>query len=96
MVKDKYPLAWINDWFDQFQEVRVISKNGVEVKCLIERNFGGCDGNVKFRSGLKEVFRFLRYLMVLRFLNDLNRLILDFILAKCVRSLILNVYLEML
>ena len=33
--------------------------------------------------------------MVLRFLNDPNKLILDFILAKFVRSLIVNVYLEM-
>ena len=89
-------MARITDRFDQFQEVRVISKNGVEVKCLIERNFGGCDGNVKFRSGPEEVFKFLRYLMVLKFLNDPNRLIFYFILAKFVRNLIVNVDLEML
>ena len=51
---------------------------------------------MKFKSGPEEVFKFLRYLMVLRFLNDPNRLILDFILAKFVRSLIVNVDLEML
>ena len=56
---------------------------------------GYCE-NVKFRSGSEWAFEFLRYLMVLRFLNDPNKLILDFILAKFVRHLIVNVYLEML
>ena len=34
--------------------------------------------------------------MVLRLLNDLNRVTLDFVLANYVRSLMVNVYLEML
>ena len=51
---------------------------------------------MKFRKGLEEVFEFLSCLMVLRLLNDLNRFTLDFMLANYVRSLIVNVYLEML
>ena len=51
---------------------------------------------MKFRKGAEEVFEFLRCLMELRLLNDPNRFTLDFMLANYVRSLIVNVYLEML
>ena len=51
---------------------------------------------MKFRTGPEGVFKFLRCLMVSRLLNDPNRFTLDFMLAKLVRSLIVNVYLGML
>ena len=60
------------------------------------KKFGSCDGNVKFRSVQEGVFKFLRYLMVLKFLNDTNGFVLDLIFSKIVRSLIINIYLEML
>ena len=37
---------------------------------------------MKFRNRPEEVFEFLRYLMVIRFLNELNRVVLDLILSK--------------
>ena len=37
---------------------------------------------MKFRSGPEGVFKFLRYLMVIKFLNDLNGFVLDLILSK--------------
>ena len=43
------------------------------------KKFGSCDGNVKFKNMSKWAFEFLRYLMVLRFLNDPNGLVLDLI-----------------
>ena len=46
------------------------------------KKFGSCDGNVGFRSGSEGAFEFLRYLIVIRFLNDPNGLVLDFILSK--------------
>ena len=51
---------------------------------------------MKFRKGPKEVFEFIRCLIELILLNDPNRFTLDFMLANYVRSLIVNVYLEML
>ena len=53
----------INNLFEQFQGVSVILKK-----------FEGFGENVEFRSGSKWAFKFLRYIMVLRFLNDLDRL----------------------
>ena len=64
---------------------------------LIWRNFGGCDGNAKFRNGPEEAYEFLRYLRILRFLDDPNRFVLDIILfffSKVVRSLITNIRLK--
>ena len=75
-------MAWSNDWVNSFRGVRVISKNCFEVKFWFKEDYWGWDGNVKFRKGLKEVFRFLRCLMVIRFLNDLNGLVSNFILSK--------------
>ena len=46
------------------------------------KDFGGCNENVGLRSGSEGAFEFLRYLMVIRFLNDSNGLVLDFILSK--------------
>ena len=60
----------------------------------IWRNFGGCDGNAKFRNELEEAYEFLRYLKILRFLNDPNRFALDIIFIKVVRSLIFNIRLK--
>ena len=51
---------------------------------------------MKFRRGLEEVFEFLRCLRALRLLNDPKRFTLDFMLVNYVRSLIVNIYLEML
>ena len=51
---------------------------------------------MKFRNGPEEIFKFLGYLMISRFLIDPNRFTLDFILAKFVRSIIVNVGLETL
>ena len=85
-----------NDWINSFRGVRVISKNWFEVKFWFKEDFWGWDGNVKFRNGPEEVFKFLKCLMVLRLLNDPNRFTLDFMLTNYVRSLIVNVYLEML
>ena len=82
MVKDKYQLAWINDWIDQFWEVRVMSKNWLWSQVFDLKEFGGYGENVKFKSRSEWAFDFLRYLMVLRFLNDPNGLVLDFILSK--------------
>ena len=48
---------------------------------------GGCDGNVKYKSGQEGIFKFLRCLVVSRLLNDPNRFTFDFMLAKFVRSL---------
>ena len=53
----------INNLFEQFQGVSVILKKF--------KSFGE---NVEFRSGSKWAFKFLRYIMVLRFLNDFDRL----------------------
>ena len=60
------------------------------------KKFGGCGGNVEFKSRSEWAFEFLRYLMVLRFLNDPNGLVLDLIFSKVVWSLIIIVCLEML
>ena len=60
------------------------------------KEFGGCGGNVEFKSRSKWAFEFLRYLMVLRFLNDPNGLVLDLILSEIIWSLIIIVCLEML
>ena len=60
------------------------------------KKFGGCGGNVEFRSRSEWAFEFLRYLMVLRFLNDPNGLVLDFTFSNIVWSLIIIVCLEML
>ena len=43
------------------------------------KKFGGCDGNVEFKSRSEQAFEFLRYLMLLRFLNDPNGFTLDLI-----------------
>ena len=56
----------------------------------IWRNFGGCDGNAKFKNGPEEAYEFLRYLRILRFLDDPNRFVLGIIFNKVVRSLITN------
>ena len=48
------------------------------------KKFGSCDGNVKIKSESEWAFDFLRYLMVLRFLNDPNGLVLNFIFSKVV------------
>ena len=48
------------------------------------KKFGGCGGNVEFKSRLEWAFEFLKYLMVLRFLNDPNGLVLDLIFSKVV------------
>ena len=74
-------MAWSNDRVNPFWGVRVISKNWFEVKFWFKEDFGGWDGNVKFRNGPEEIFEFLRCLMVLRLLNDSNRFTLDFMLA---------------
>ena len=58
------------------------------------KKFGGCGENVKFKSRSEWAFKFLRYLMVLRFLNDPNVLVLDLIFSKVIWSLIIIVYLE--
>ena len=59
------------------------------------KKFGGCGGNVEFKSRLEWAFEFfLKYLMVLRFLNDPNGLVLDLIFSKVVWSLIIIVCLE--
>ena len=76
-------MAWINDRFDQLREARVISKKKkIKVKFSIQRNFGEGDDNVGLKSGLRGVFKFLKYSMVIEFLNDPNGLTLDFILLK--------------
>ena len=89
-------MAWSNDWVNPFRGVKVISMNWFKVNFWFKEDFWGWDENVKFRKELEEVFEFLRCLMVLRLLNDPNRFTLDFMLANYVRSLIVNVYLEML
>ena len=61
---------------------------------LIWKNSGGCDGNAKFKNGPEEAYEFLRYLRILRFLDDPNRFVLDIIFSKVVRSLITNVRLK--
>ena len=66
------------------------------IQVLDLKKFGSCDGNVKFKNMSKWAFEFLRYLMVLRFLNDPNGLILDLVFSKVVWSLIIIVCLEML
>ena len=48
------------------------------------KKFGGCGGNVEFKSRSEWAFEFLRNLMILRFLNDPNELVLDFIFSKVV------------
>ena len=60
------------------------------------KEFGGCGGNVEFKSRSEWAFKFLKYLMVLRFLNDPNGLVLDFTFSNIVWSLIIIVFLEML
>ena len=60
----------------------------------IWRNFGGCDGNAKFRNRLGEAYEFLRYSRILRFLDDPNRFVLDIIFSKVVWILITNVHLK--
>ena len=60
------------------------------------KKFGGCGGNVEFKNRSECAFEFLRYLMVLRFLNDPNGLVLDLIFSKVVWSLIIIICLEML
>ena len=60
------------------------------------RKFGGCEGNVEFKSRSEWTFEFLRYLMVLRFLNDPNGVILDLSFSKVVWSLIIIVGLKIL
>ena len=75
-------MAWSNDWVNLFWGVKVISKDWFEVNFDLKKILGGWDRNVKFRNRPEEVFEFLRYLMVIRFLNDLNGLILDLILSK--------------
>ena len=56
--------------------------------------FGGCDGNAKFRNEPEEAYEFLRYLRILRFLDDPNRFVLGIIFSKVVRSLITNARLK--
>ena len=46
------------------------------------KNFKGWDGKVKFRNGSEEAYEIFKYLMVLRFLNNPNGLILDLIFSK--------------
>ena len=60
------------------------------------KKFGGYGKNVKLKSRSKWAFEFLRYLMVLRFLNDPNGLVLDLIFSKVDWGLIIIVCLEML
>ena len=47
-----------------------------------KKNLGGCDGNEGLRSEPEWVFEFLRYFIVIKFLNDPNGLVLDLILSK--------------
>ena len=47
-------------------------------------------------SGLEGVFKFLRYLMVLRFLNDPNGFVLHLIFSKIVQNLIFVIVTEWL
>ena len=47
--------------------------------------------NVKFRSGPKETYKFLWYLRILRFTNDLDRFVLDLNFCKVIQSLNINV-----
>ena len=54
----------------------------MKLSSRFKENFGGYDENVGLRSGSEGVFEFLRYLMVIRFLNDPNGLVLDPILSK--------------
>ena len=58
------------------------------------KKFGGYGGNVEYKSRSVWAFKFLRYLMVLRFLNDPNGLVLDLVFSKVVWSLIIIVCLE--
>ena len=50
-----------------------VSRNKSNVKELMWsqvldlKKFGGCDGNVEFKSRPEQAFEFLRYLMVLSF-----------------------------
>ena len=58
------------------------------------RNFGGFNGNAKFRDGLEVTYEFLRYLRILKSLDEPNRFVLDIIFSKVVRSLITDVRLK--
>ena len=58
------------------------------------KKIDGCDGNAKFRNEPEEVYEFLKYLRILRFLNDPNRFALEIIFIKVVRSLISNIRLK--
>ena len=60
------------------------------------KKFGGCGKNMEFKSRSEWAFKFLRYLMVLRFLNDPNGLVLDLIFSKVDWGLIIIVCLKML
>ena len=48
-------MAWSNDRVNPFWGVRVISNNWFEVKFWFKEDFGGWEGNVKFRNGSEEV-----------------------------------------
>ena len=87
-------------WHGLMIELTSLEKRNVKElmwsQVLDLKEFGGCGRNVKFKSKSKWAFEFLRYLMVLWFLNDPNGLVLDLIFSKVVWSLIIIVYLKML
>ena len=52
----------------------------------VQRDLGFCDKNMKSGSEPEEVFKFLRYLLVSRSLNDLDRFVLEFFYVSKVQS----------